>query len=123
MRPDIGNVLQVVFVGDGTRAVIVGSNAMALWDLSANVEIGVPLEVPDGADAAQVSSDEDRLLAVTRERFYEWNLGGSLRLHGRALTNAVCQTVVPGSLSKLSAEELAATPVLDPRRDGDACGR
>jgi len=62
-------------------------------------------------------------VAVTSDgHLFAWNLRMGLRLRDRALMDAVRHAVLPGSLTKLSDEELKAAPVLNPQRDGDAYG-
>lgn len=114
-----------IFLGDGTRAFVIEEGSMEMWDLIASVKIGMPIELPnERIDAAHLSADEQHLIAVDAiGHVYSWDLGTALRLHGRALVNAVCQAVIPGKLSKLSATELTAAPFLDPQHDSDACGR
>ena len=65
-------------------------------------------------EAAYVSTDERRLMAVASfGPFYAWNLGTALRLRGCVLMEAVCQTVLLGSLPRLN---VTAPPALEGNR-------
>jgi hypothetical protein len=122
MQLDVSSIRHIIFLGDGTRALVVGWDTWVLWDLAAEVEIGIPVQVNLRFEDAHVSSDLSELTATTMfGGFYAWNFGKGLNVHGTALMNLVCTQVLPGSLSKLLAEELAAAPVLNPRLDGDGC--
>jgi len=113
---------QIVFLGDGTRALVAGEDSVAIWDLKTGVEIGIPLDVSQKIEAVSLKSDLPQLLVLAGDRVYTWDLNNELYLHGRALANEVCRTLLPERLSKLSVEELAMAPVLDPRKNSDACG-
>jgi WD40 repeat protein len=125
MNLDSGLIHNIKFLGDGTFALVVEESSLELWDLISNVKIGTTMELPIGLiETAGISPDERHLLAVTNwNQVYSWDLGRALRLRGRALEDAVCETLLPGKLSKLSISELTAVPILDPRHDGDACAR
>jgi len=125
MNPEIGFIRQVLFLDDGSRVLLVGESKLAFWDLYGNAQIGAPIPVPARIlEAAHLSTDERQLFVASSDGdLFSWDIGDALRLRGQALIDEVCRTVLPGSLSKLTKEELVASPVLDPRRDADACGR
>ncbi len=114
-------VRQILPVDDGTRAFTIGTSGVSLWDLSGTVEIGIRWEANGSLKQASLSSDRERVIVYGSGHLFEWNVGKILEMRGQTLAKAVCATVVPGGLSRLSVDELKASPLLSPVRDGDAC--
>jgi WD40 repeat protein len=130
-KSPVGGVLQARFLEDGNRALLMGDEGAAFWDLKQNLPIGAPF-VPDTSNSIfgmtpwtmSLSADESKLMATGSDgTLYSWDIGNTLHLHGQALMDAICSELLPGDLSRLTKAELAAFPALDPRRDADACGR
>jgi WD40 repeat protein len=114
-------VLQILPVGDGSRAYAIGTGTISLWDLRETTEIGIHREGNDRLRKAWLTLDRQRLIVWANRHLYEWSLGRTLDLRGPQLLKEVCGKVIPGAFAELSSEELAATPVLKPNQDSDAC--
>jgi WD40 repeat protein len=125
-KPDIGDIWHVLFMHDARRVLLFSNQEMQFWDPQTSMSIGAPLpiDVNPFLDMTYLSADDRRLMAFgLLGTFYSWDLGKTLNLRGQSLIEEVCHTVLPGSLSKLTMQELASSPVLNARSDADACDR
>ncbi len=107
---------------NGTVTVAAGHDSPSYVDVKTGHRIGPERQVDWGtgnvaANQAQVHIiDFDHALTTYR-------VDPAIGLRGKALKDLACNKILPGDLSMFRDDELEQTPLLDPKRDRNACSR
>jgi WD40 repeat protein len=114
-------VNSAAFSPDGTRIVTVSSDKTArIWDAKTARLIAVLRGLDEALSSAAFSPDGTRIVTASSDAQI-WNVARMVSEPRAELIRRICETTLANGLSRFSAQDLRAAPMLDPQLDTDAC--
>ncbi|HEY3778613.1 MAG TPA: TIR domain-containing protein [Rhizomicrobium sp.] len=122
LRGHEGSVFSAEFSPDGTRVLTASQDkTVQLWNAQTGNEIAVLRGEKSEVTDADFSPDGRRIVTAASDgEAREWNVSPAI-VKRTGLVARVCKIMLAHGLSRFSADELRAAPVLDPMLDSDAC--
>ncbi len=116
-------VLSAAFSPDGNRVITASHDRTArIWDANTGSQIAVLRGHQGWVDSAAFSGDGRRAVTSSDDNTTRiWYVAGIKDAPRTELIRRTCTTTLANGLSRFTASEIRAAPVLDPALDTDAC--